>query len=95
MDYSVKWQAITDFDLLWHVWDDEHIVYHTGSGDTHLLSADAARVLQSLQQESANITDLEIKLASSINLPQDNQLLSYLETIMTELNKLGVIERIH
>ena len=95
MDFSVKWRTITGFELLWRVWNDEHIIYHTGSGDTHLLSSDAAKVLRSLQKDAATISDLENKLASVIDVPQDNHLPSYLETIMTDLNKLGVIERIH
>ena len=92
MDFSAKWQAITDFELLWHVWQEDNVIYHAGSGDTHLLSEDAAKVLRSLQKEPANTFELENKLASSFDLPQDTKLSSYLEIIMTDLNKLGVIE---
>ncbi len=47
-----------DADLHWREWDDQFIVFHPPSGDTHLLNDAAARMLRRLGSGPATIDDL-------------------------------------
>ncbi|ANM30194.1 hypothetical protein ABI59_12335 [Acidobacteria bacterium Mor1] len=47
-----------DADLHWRAWDDQYVVFHPPSGDTHLLNEAAARLLRRLHEGPATIADL-------------------------------------
>ncbi len=94
MTTARRWTAVSGFDLHWCSWGDESIVYNDGSGDTHLLSPVDAEALKSLQQAPANIPELAERIASALNIEADDEFFFYLETLLTQLEKLGLIERI-
>jgi hypothetical protein len=43
------WSIPPGADLRWYRWDDEYVIHHGLSNDTHRLSADAGRVIEALQ----------------------------------------------
>lgn len=89
-----KWMAIPGFSLHWQSWDDEFVVYNSGSGDTHLLDPVAAEALQSLQKRPANLSELARNLAESLEIKPDDKLLTYLERLLSDFHRLGLVERI-
>jgi len=82
------------FSLHWQSWDDEFVVYNSGSGDTHLLDVVAAEALQSLERESANLLELARKVAASLEIKLDDKLSAYLERLVPDFHRLGLVERI-
>ena len=44
-----RWSIPQGADLRWYRWDDEYVIHHGLSNDTHRLSADAGRVIEALQ----------------------------------------------
>ena len=91
---DARWKVNPAFPLHWHVWDDEFVVYNTGSGDTHLLDPVAAEVLQSLEIESADLPELIDRVAASLRIEPDSKFSAYLEQLLSDLHKLGLIQRI-
>jgi len=88
------WRAIRGFELYWHAWDNEFVVYHSGSGDTHLLNLLAATALQSLQQAPADLSELTAQIASRHGLEIDEDFQRSMEELVTELARLGLIEQV-
>lgn len=91
---STPWKVPSGFELHWRTWDDEFVVYNTGSGDTHLLDPVAAHVLQVLEREPLSLTLLTGRVAASFELEQDIQLSSYLERLLSLFERLGLVERV-
>jgi len=95
MSEQVRWRAISGFMLHWHKWGNEHIVYNAGSGDTHLFNDFAALILSSLQEEAAMVDELSQLCASSFKQDENDELHAQINELLLELDRLGVIERIH
>ncbi len=95
MDSGAKWRAVTDFELLWRSWDDEYVVYHAGSGDTHWLTAVAAEVLRTLQHKLATAEELVQRVAARFDVSRDEELVAYIEQILTHLKRADLTERVH
>ena len=91
---TARWKVNSEFPLRWRSWDDEFVVYNSGSGDTHLLDPVAAEALQNLEQESADLSELVVRVAVSLEIESDTDFASYLEKLLSDLYKLGLIERI-
>lgn len=91
---DVRWKVNPAFPLQWQVWDDEFVVYNTGSGDTHLLDTLAAEVLQSLEIESADLPELIDRVAASLRIEPDSKFSDYLEQLLYDFHKLGLIQRV-
>lgn len=79
--------------LLMRSWDDEFIVYHTLSGDTHLLGKAAAHILLALQHVTKDTLSLSISLASMMGVRTSSEFMLEMNSILTDLNKLALIER--
>jgi len=91
---AARWKVNSGFPLYWQSWDNEFVVYNSGSGDTHLLDPVAAEALQSLEQESADLSELAGKIAASLKIEPDSEFSAYLEQLLSNLYKLGLIERV-
>jgi PqqD family protein of HPr-rel-A system len=91
---DTRWKVNSEFPLHWRRWDDEFVVYNSGSGDTHLLDPVAAEALQNLEQESADLSELVVRVAASLEIEPDTDFAAYLEQLLSDLYKLGLIERI-
>jgi len=95
MSEPVKWRVISVFTLHWCSWGDEHVVYNAGSGDTHLFNDFAALILRTLQEKAATLEELSQLCATSFKQDEDEELNAQLNELLLELDRLGVIERIH
>ena len=91
---ATRWKVNSEFPLYWRSWGDEFVIYNSGSGDTHLLDPVAAEALQNLEQESADLSELVVRVATSLEIEPDTDFASYLEQLLSDLYKLGLIERI-
>ena len=94
MENNKKWQVTANVQLLWQVWGDEHILYHVGSADTHLLTPAAASVVCSLQEKPKTIDELADMLSTINDASGDMQVIS-LEEVIRQLKQLCLIEVSH
>lgn len=89
------WRLVTSFDILQHAWDGETAVFHSGSGDTHLVNQAAAAVLAALQEGAVTLMELNQKIvAAGSQSPADLNSPHHIERALIELERLGLVERI-
>lgn len=80
---SVLWRVAPDAQLRLRFWDDECVLYHGASGDTHRLPDLVGHLLERLQQAPASVP----VLAEAINLHEED-----VESSLQELARLGITE---
>lgn len=88
------WQVVDAAELSWRFWDDQFIVFNPASGDTHLLNPLAGEALQRLQQGPADVPELARHAASNLGLAPDELLSQEIETLLDELDELGLVESV-
>jgi len=88
----MKWRLREGQALRMLSTDDESVIYNDHSGDTHLVSAAAASLLQRLQQSDADTASLLTACAAEWELEADEELDATIRELLTELDSLGLIE---
>lgn len=89
-----RWYVDTSiFHLIWHQWEGNYAVFHTGSAETHILDTLAAKCLQLLQQTPLNIAELSKKLSDALSLDLDDDLYEYVDGTIQQFELLGLIEQ--
>lgn len=87
-----KWRIPKGSRLIWRSWDSEAVVYHTGSGNTHLLDELSADVLRLIEKQSQTFENLKTYLTSRQFSPSDGKVESWLEELIDKLHSLELIE---
>jgi PqqD family protein of HPr-rel-A system len=77
------WRIAPDAQLKMRYWDDECVLYHGASGDTHRLTDLVGHMLERMLQSPASIPEL----AEAINLHEED-----VESALNELARLGITE---
>jgi PqqD family protein of HPr-rel-A system len=80
---SATWRVASDAQLRLHYWDDECVLYHGASGDTHRLPELVGKLLEYLMQSPSTIP----ALSEAIDLHEED-----VETALNELARLGITE---
>ena len=91
---QVEWFSAPAFPLSVCHWGDDYVVYHPGSGDTHLLDASRYLLLTQLGREPAPVTVIAKRLAARLELPDDAEFTEKIETLLSDLYGLGLIEKV-
>lgn len=91
---QVGWFSDPAFPLSVRHWDDDYVVYHRGSGDTHLLDASRYMLLTQLGREPAPAVVIAERLAVQLELPDDAEFTEKIETLLSDLYGLGLIEKV-
>lgn len=76
-----RWQIADNAQLKFRFWDDECVLYHGASGDTHRLPELVGRLLQQLLNAPADVPTL----ADSINLHEED-----VESALRQMAQLGI-----
>lgn len=84
------WEAIDGFEVLRKSWDGETAIYHTGSGDTQLLDEVGITILDLLQVQAANKTDILENIRRKLDIQLDE---AALLSLLDELSRSGIISR--
>lgn len=81
------------YPLVWQNWDrDEYVVYHTGSGDTHLVNEIAAAILRELEGDALDARELAGRVADALDCDTDADFPPYVEQLLLRLDELGLVE---
>lgn len=86
-----EWRVPPGNVLCMHAWDDELVVYHKPSGDTHLLGPLARHLLLALR-DAPLVSGSAAIFATTEDAMQDAALSA--DAIFLELEALGLVERI-
>jgi len=84
---DVRWRAVSGVDLVCWEGDEEYLIYHSGSTDTHLLVPDAAIVLAELKDRSCTASELSLKLKDRLSIDKTS-----VNSILRQLKKMLLIE---
>ena len=85
---SRTWKAE---QLLWRSWTDEYIIYNVSSGNTHTITPIAAKVLKYLIDIPRTRDQIAQYLASENGIDLDDELIIYVERLVADLDKLGLV----
>ena len=86
------WRVPEHSGLHWRDWDDEHVVYHAASGDTHRFNDVGAAVLRQLTDRSMTASGLVAQLASQVPDADRATLAHTVDDLIARLQDLGLIE---
>lgn len=88
------WQIPSGVTLLFREWDQQVVVFHKGSGDTHLISAAAAQLLQLLQDSSPLSTDQISAQYPTTNEQEYVEQCQGIEAALQQLASLGLVSAV-
>ena len=91
------WQLNPDFQLCWKNWDDQLVLYHTGSGDTHLIDFMGYEILQYLQEQPRTVEDIQayiLKTESAVEVDEESVNIR-LNEFLAEMFRLGIAEQVN
>ncbi len=91
-DADIEWRVSEDFVILWEEWGEDTIIYHSGSGQTHLLNEIAVYVLQFLQHGSASFSALLAGLDGNIEGGLNAGIRQNVRELLDRFERLGLIE---
>lgn len=92
MNDEARWRVISGFRLHRRSWEDGTVVFHEGSGDTHMLGEIETQALAYLEEHSASVAGLVDALSRFGNQAGDD-FFHYIERVIVQLERLGIIER--
>jgi PqqD family protein of HPr-rel-A system len=78
--------------LLWKQWGDELVVYDIESGNTHLISPVAAKILRRLDQQPSTLAQVAEYLTSEVDIDSDPELVQHIERLISDLDELGLVK---
>jgi PqqD family protein of HPr-rel-A system len=87
-----RWRVPPGTEFRWRSWEDEFLVYHGESGDTHLLNPVAASALRFLEHTAATAEDLAAHVASELGLAPGEALAGEMKTLLETFDELGLVE---
>jgi PqqD family protein of HPr-rel-A system len=89
----MRWKVHGSSGLCWRTWDDEHVVFHPPSGDTHLLNDFTAEVLRALEECPATESELTQLLSAACTTPHESDLREQINNVLGRFHELGLIEQ--
>jgi PqqD family protein of HPr-rel-A system len=87
------WASSSLGTFQWRNWDEEEtILFHTASGNTHVLSPPAAAVLKELEHASLDFEEIVRRVTISLGNVHDDSLADQVRRLLDEFDQLGLIE---
>jgi PqqD family protein of HPr-rel-A system len=75
-----------------HFWQDEAVVYHESSAQTHLLDGLGAEIFKNLSKQATAHSDLIQQLQNVFEWPADLDLATAVDHLLAEYQTLGLLE---
>ena len=92
MKSDTRWQVLQGFEFLTHGFEDELVIYHTGSGHTHLLSSLQSEVFSYLQKQPSTLQDLTSYLITVFDINADSEFYAEIEKLLLSLYRFDIVE---
>ena len=86
------WRITKGCQLLWRRWDEEYIVYNSGSGHTHLLDGFGAGLLRCLEEHPSNSQQLATEMGEELEPDKTPAVTNIIEALLTRFQDLGLVE---
>ncbi len=90
--HSQRWATQS---LLWQEWNSTPVIYNVASGNTHLITPTAAKVLRQLEKEPSSTSQIAEKIALESGIDTDDpELREHIERLINNLDELGLVQPI-
>ncbi len=90
----MRWAIKQPATILSRSWDEnETLLFHVESGDTHLLGQSAAALLAQLEERNRSLDELSLTWGAKGDRP-DPELIGSLKATLAELELAGLIEAV-
>lgn len=89
---ELRWVAPEEKELFWESWGEQHAVFDTRSGETHLLPDPTARVLQQLIVRPATVKEVTEILCAESGEAFDERSLEVVARHFRQLENVDLIE---
>lgn len=86
------WSVTRGADLLWRRFQDDFIVYNTGSGNTHLLDLLSGEILQIIETRQPTTTYLRTHIDDARRSQHEGANDAYLDELLERFQRLGLVE---
>jgi PqqD family protein of HPr-rel-A system len=86
------WRVPAHSRFHWRSWDDEHVVYHVNSGDTHRFNAVGARALHLLIAAPRTAPELAECLRDEFPGEAEASTLVTVDELVQRFERLGLVE---
>jgi PqqD family protein of HPr-rel-A system len=86
------WRITRDCQLSWRKWDEEYVVYNSGSGDTHLLDSFGAEILLCLKENPSDAHELAMGVLGDLETDQAPMVTSRIEQLLAQFEAVGLVE---
>ncbi len=91
---ALQWRVVGDFEFLSQQWDEEVVLFHSGTGNTHLLENNAYQLIRILQQSPANTAGLIQSLSIHLSPCDQAAFAAYVPRALAELRRLDIVEAV-
>ncbi len=88
-----RWSMCEERVLHWESWGEQHAVFDSLSGETHLLPDLTAHVLRSLENHDSTVTQLVVALCGETDDSCDEKFVIYINRLLQQLQVLGLVEQ--
>ncbi|MGY6277112.1 HPr-rel-A system PqqD family peptide chaperone [Methylomonas sp. MgM2] len=89
----MKWSVCRSFEIGIRAFDQESVLFHFGSGATHLLSSVACQVIQILIEQKKPMSEKQLILGMSQRSGRDFDLKD-LDSVLRQLQELQLVETV-
>ena len=92
-----QWKLNPEFQLCWKEWDNQLIIYHTGSGDTHLFNQLGYHILKLLKTKPMTTVELRAKLLLNTNGAVSREYETAdpdFNEFLNDMQRLGIVEQV-
>ena len=87
------WSRPSGGELCWESWDDQHAVFDSLSGETHLLHDLTARMLRNLDEHGNTPGELAGAICLELGEPCDAVFVEDIARLMQQLEAVGLVEK--
>ena len=87
------WSRPPGGELCWESWDDQHAVFDSLSGETHLLPDLTARILRNLNDHGSTPGELAEAICQELGEPCDAEFVEDIARLMQQLETVGLVEK--
>ncbi len=90
----VRWRAAAQHAFAWANEDNEPVLYHRPSGQTHFINAATALLLRQILLQPNDAESASQALAAAHEAPESDDLIEHVAGILLRLEELGLVERV-
>ena len=87
------WSTLANDVLYWESWDEQHAIFDSLSGETHLLPELTARVLRKVGERACTARQLAEALCAETDESCDEHFVMDITRLLQQLQIVGLVEK--